>query len=408
MRGPDGKFLYVDNGDAALPIFVIAAKPQIVIKLKRVFPKAMQDPRTGRLIITANNEVARDLEWFCDRHPLAPVDAESRARLEKMAAAHRDAEEAVARILGGELPDLGHREPAITPRGYQLVPRAMVLAQGFLLLGDDVGLGKTLSASLMFTDPDTMPALVAAPTHLVRQWEEELAKYYPWLRTHRIRQGTPYRTDTTGQRRLLDEANAAHVLLFHYHKLAGGWADYLQGKIRTVILDEAHELRTGAGTGKYVAAAMVAAGARYRIGCTATPVYNYGNEIHHVVEVLAPGALGSKDEFTKEWGGRHVRSPRALGQYLRDSGIMLRRTRAEVGRELPPVSAMVQPVETDHTKLPDDRAGHRGDGREGPRRRHRPRRAVPAVRPARHEGPPRDRRGEGPVRGRVRPDAAGT
>jgi hypothetical protein len=342
-----GKYKYVVPDDGSRPVFVISARPHIMMKLKRVIPQAVQNLRTGFLWITATKELARDLEWFCERYPLVPFDGQSLAQLGYLADEHRRGEQQIAEILEGDVPDFGEREPAVTPRQYQLTPAAMVRARGFLLLGDDVGLGKTLASSLLFTDSAALRGLVVAPTHLVDQWAEELAKYFPWLNTHKIRQGTPY---TTGQPKLYKALHDAEVLLVNYHKLAG-WGDYLQGKITTVIFDEAHELRTGPGTGKYVAAAMVAAKAKYRMGCTATPVYNYGKELHNVVSILDPEVLGTPDEFVREWGGDKIKDPRALGAYLRHTGIMLRRTRKEVGRELPPISSMVQPVETDHRKL---------------------------------------------------------
>lgn len=345
MNQPTDTYQYVDDANAR-PKFVISARPHLMMKLKRIMPHGRSD-RHGLLHISATKEIARDLEMFNFRHPLAPADDESLAQLTKLADAHRAGEETIARILEGDVSDYGNQTPAVTPRDYQLVPRAMVRAQGFLLLGDDVGLGKTLASSLLFTDSSALRGLVVAPTHLVRQWEEELAKYYPWLRTHAIRQGRPYEV---GQRRLLAEMDDADVLLCNYHKL-GGWGNHLRGKVKTVVFDEGHELRTGSGTSKYAAAAMIAGAAQYRIVCTATPVYNYGREIHNVVSILDPNILGTADEFTREWGGDKIPNPRALGGYLRESGIMLRRSRKDVGRELPAVSSMVQPVETDHTKL---------------------------------------------------------
>lgn len=199
----------------------------------------------------------------------------------------------------------------------------------------------------MLTDPAALPALIVAPTHLVDQWaNEELPKFFPWLKLHIIRQGTPYDVSMVRKR----PGPEPDVLLVNYAKLAG-WGDRLAGKIRTVIFDEAHELRTGGETGKYIAATMIARRALYRIGCTASPVFNYADEIHNVVSVLSAEALGTAEEFSSAWGGKRIPNPRALGTYLRESGIMLRRDRKDVGRELPPLLPVVQPVETDHERL---------------------------------------------------------
>lgn len=91
------------------------------------------------------------------------------------------------------------------------------------------------------------------------------------------------------------------------------------------------------------------------MGLSATPIYNYGEEIHSVLDVLSPGTLGSKGEFMTEWGtaSQLLRDPAAFGTYARSAGLMLRRTRAEVGRELPAVSRIPHHVEAD-TKALDD------------------------------------------------------
>lgn len=346
-----GRFRYLSKGPAGRPCWALVAEPHVRIKLKRVLPRVDQD-ETGMILLTATPEVARDLQWFMDRYPLDPVGASSLAELERQAAAYIAGEEQVLRILEGQQLDHPAMTPALKPRPYQLVVPAMLRATGRLLVGDDVGLGKTLSGSLILCDPDALPAVVVTLTHLARQWKYELGLYYPWLRTHIVTQGTPYepvtRRDCQGQE--------PDVLIFNYHKL-GGWGDYLQGRARTVIFDEAQELRTGfVGPSrptprKYIAATMIARSARYRVLLTATPVYNYGDEIHSVIAVMDPDALGTREEFLREHGGKVISDPRALGSYLRDSGLMIRRTRKEVGRELPPVSRIEQPVETDTAKL---------------------------------------------------------
>ncbi len=62
--------------------------------------------------------------------------------------------------------------------------------------------------------------------------------------------------------------------------------------------------------------------------------------------ILKPGALGDFNEFSREWCGyaRQVTDPPALGSYLRENHLFLRRTRADVGRELPPVNKIVHTV----------------------------------------------------------------
>jgi SNF2 family DNA or RNA helicase len=94
------------------------------------------------------------------------------------------------------------------------------------------------------------------------------------------------------------------------------------------------------------------------MGLSATPIYNYGGEFFNVLDVLAPGKLGARPEFMREWCHGYyderkarILDPRAFGTYLREAGLMVRHTKKEVGRELPSLSKIVQPVESDPKHL---------------------------------------------------------
>jgi SNF2 family DNA or RNA helicase len=331
-------------------MWVINADPHVMMRVKRVFGRVRQD-RAGAVLVADTAEIARDLQWLLDRHPLG-MDTTTRAHLQAQADQHRSQEQAVLRILGGQPLHLGLPEPARRARQYQLVASDLAIATGRLLLTDDVGLGKSMSGTLVLRAPDALPALVVTLTHLPDQWCDEIAKTLPWLRTHIAARGTAY--DPTTRRGVHQQPD---VLVLNYAKLAG-WADYLAGVVRTVIFDEAQELRHD-GSAKHTAAARIADLARYKVGLTASPIYNYGGEIHNVLSVLAPDALGTREEFIREWaagamaanGKIAVRDPAALGAYLRDQGLMLGRTRREVGRELPEVLRIPQTVHADPAAL---------------------------------------------------------
>ncbi len=334
--------------------WVITADPHVMIKLKRLFPR-LTTYRTGLVGVQDTLDVARDLEWFTTRYPLR-CDEVTAAHLAAQAGRHRATEQAILDILAGQRTLSGElQEPARAPRLYQQQAADVVLATNRLLLADDVGLGKTFSSLLVLREPATLPALVVTLTHLPQQWLGELNKSLPWLHGHVITKGTPY--NPAAKRG--SGGRAPDVLITSYSKLAG-WADHLAGQVQTVIFDEIQELRHGTASLKGTAAAQIADKAGYRMGLSATPVYNYGGEIHSVMSILAPDALGSRSEFLREWGsveigmgGRNVkvRDPAALGTYLRDQGLLLRRTRKEVHRELPDPVEVEQHVDTDHATI---------------------------------------------------------
>lgn len=340
--------------DFAKGQWLITAEPHVALRLKRLFPKISRRSH-GVLKISDGPDAAREIEWFCHRFPLEPASAAVAERLAARAAAHREQESLVDALLAGRRPPVAF-PMALPPREYQRIAAELALATGGLLCADDLGLGKTCVAIAALTDPRARPALVVTLTHLPRQWEAELRKFAPQLTTHVLKKGTPYdltrpRRSKPGQLALTSEL--PDVIITNYHKLSG-WAETLAPVIRGIVFDEAQELRRGTESAKGSAAAHLSAPCFMRLGLTATPIYNYGSEIWELMNIIRPGALGTSAEFREEWCGGYsekVSDPKVFGSFLRSAGYMLRRTRADVGRELPPLTNVVHHVECDSQHL---------------------------------------------------------
>jgi superfamily II DNA or RNA helicase len=203
--------------------WLIRCEPQVSMKLKRVFGK-IGDNSHGTHRLTNTPENARELEWFAERYPLE-LDDDARLILTAYADEHREREQQIARLIGGYEPPLPF-ELALPPREYQQVAATLCFNTGRLLLADDVGLGKTVSFICMLARPETRPAVVVTLAHLPRQWEREIGRFAPGLKTHIVKKGTPYHIKETPD-----------VFLINYHKLAG-WAETLGELARTVCFDE--------------------------------------------------------------------------------------------------------------------------------------------------------------------------
>ena len=127
---------------------------------------------------------------------------------------------------------------------------------------------------------------------------------------------------------------------------------------KSITFDEIQELRREKSE-KYKAARAIAARMNYVLGLSATPIYNHGGEIFNIVDVVRPGFLGTADEFFTAWchGAGSDRSSWildnavALGAYLRAEKVMIRRTREDVGRELPALSKYVTEIDADEAAL---------------------------------------------------------
>jgi SNF2 family DNA or RNA helicase len=331
----------------------VACEPQVRSRLKRVFPRVSQ--RAGDIVeLLASAENSRELLWFIQRYPMdmAPSVAEA---LAERAAEHVAMESSLAELVAGRL-QLPPFELAKPPREYQRFAAAQLDIRGGLLLADDLGLGKTVSGMCPMAIPANLPAVVVYPAALPNHWPEKLAEFAPNLRVHHIRKGQPYPLIKQPRQRVSDLWDTLpDVILVSYHKLRG-WAEVLGDLVQYAVFEECQQLRNP-GSDIYHACMHLASHARLRMGLTATPIYNYGGEFYHVVNVLTPDALGGHDEFLREWcvgvAGEKpkLKDAEQFGTYLRREGIMLRRTRKEVGRELPDLSKIPHEIESDASVL---------------------------------------------------------
>ena len=334
-----GTYAYLATGisdgtrhpDNAKPKWSMTLEPAVAIRAKRLFARA-RSYVSGRVVVNATPETARDLAWLLERFPLLPEDEKSERLLREHAHEHERIEQQVGEVLAGTHLQLPLSfEPARPARDYQRAAVDLLRTTRSLLLTDEVGLGKTFTGLLALAHDDALPAVIVPPTHLPSRWVSELQESFPTL-SFRIAKTTKVSPE-------FEAGDRPDVMIVPYSRLTG-WAHHLQGWARTVIFDEVQDLRRGTESQKGSAAKMIADGATYRLGLTATPVYNYGGEVWQLLNILAPGILGTYDEFAREWGGswgRHstVKQPAVLGSYLREQGVMLGRTRQEVGRELP-------------------------------------------------------------------------
>lgn len=322
----------------------------VSIRFKGMF-RQIEQGRRPPFVLADRPDMAADLEWFMARYPLR-MDPSAAERLRVGVDAWRQGK---ARLEALKRPDWtpplvsGFREGE-APMPYQVRAAEILRTTGRLLLLDDVGLGKTVSALAALSDGWGLPAAVVVQPHLSSQWVAKYIHRFTHLRAHEV--------STTK----VHDLPPADVYLFRYSNIAA-WADYAATlACKTVIFDEVQELRHGASTAKGLGARAFVDVADHRLGLTATPIYNYGSEIWNVVELIEPGALGTWNEFVVNWCRMHgthwiVSDPVALGAYLQDEGIALRRTSAdaEVASTLPPLSKAVIEVEWDDRAVEDDR-----------------------------------------------------
>ena len=354
----------------------ITGKPHMLFRAEKSILNASR--KDGAVRVPATGEGATDVFWFAQRFNLEIQDQKQlRGDAGSFALAHSQAD----RILNGKFKvDLSGFKPGKAPREYQAQGANLWTAVRGLLVADQLGLGKTVLGLTGILDKALRPALIVSPTNLTGQWQDVIHEFAYGMRTHIITQNAYYDlpqyrkcakcnvwsvqrvvngkaaelgTCRNCRRSLIGETSGPDVFLVSYHKLHS-WADILGPICKSVIYDEVHELRR-TDSRKYEAAHRLSSMVDYRLGLSATPTWNLGGEIYNVMNCLAPGSLGTKGDFRKTWcdevapTGKEpaLRDPEAFGEYLRSQHLMIRRTRAEVGRELPEHERILHKIEAD-------------------------------------------------------------
>lgn len=301
-------------------------EPHVVIKLKQVFAK-IPTFSTKKFRLPFQPDAASDLVWFFSRYPFE-MSKSVEKELKKLNKQHIGAVKKSEEI---KLPSYitKTRVGLVTGqilRNYQKVAVDFAEHNKRILLIDEMGLGKTYEGLAMGLIEGKLPLVVVMEPHLQSQWEKK-AKQFIKLKTHCLKGNTPYS---------LPEAD---IYFVKYSQLSS-WCDVLsRGWVKGIVFDEVQNLRTGLNSDKGKAALSICQVTDFVIGMTGTLIYNYGIEVWNIVNIISPGLLGSVDEFTREWcekdssGRGVVTNPDALGSYLREIQLMIRRTREDVGQE---------------------------------------------------------------------------
>jgi SNF2 family DNA or RNA helicase len=175
--------LYLDNKGWHID----GAEPHVCIKLKSIFTSIPKHYRN--FIFSDTPENCHDLAWFIERYPLA-ISPDDLNKLHSQRQNHIDKLNELEQIL---LPDYKPHKIMLKGgyegREYQTKGMEVFIKSKRLLIGDDIGLGKTMIGILALLQEVTLPAIVVVQAHLPRQWRDEIVKFSN-LRFHMVK-GTP-------------------------------------------------------------------------------------------------------------------------------------------------------------------------------------------------------------------------
>jgi len=211
------------------------------------------------------------------------------------------------------------------------------------ILADDMGLGKTLQTiTHILAEKDAgrsqgKPALVIAPTSVVPNWRAEAQKFAPSLRILML--------DGPQRKKYFRSIPYADLVLTSYALIQRDIDKLKEYSFHLAVLDEAQYVKNPASK---MAQAVCQLDARHRLCLSGTPVENHLGELWSLMRFLMPGFLGGQEDFN-----RRFRNPiekdgdedRRLALKTRVGPLILRRTKDQVAKELPPKTILIHPVE---------------------------------------------------------------
>ena len=161
-------------------------------------------------------------------------------------------------------------------------------------LADDMGLGKTIQVIALLlheraAGDGKRPALLICPTSVVGNWQRELARFAPDLRTLAYH-GTA--------RKQVNLAEQHDVIISSYALLHRDEKHLVEVKWGDVILDEAQNIKNPTTR---QAQATRKLDAQWRAALTGTPVENRLAELWSIFQFLNPGYLGSPKDFQERF-----------------------------------------------------------------------------------------------------------
>ena len=316
--------------------------PDFVSKLKKI-PSARFDKPRSRWIIPLNN-----FEIFCDQFKgtsgVCGINAVTQAylKLKKSVVSSISKKEA-----GLFKPDgfVG------TLYDYQQVGTLAMLKNPRMLLADAPGVGKTCQAiALLSHDKTWTRSMVIAPASLILQWERELERFAPHIKT--------LLPNSSKDLPDLDVQTEPLVVIFNYEKLLierevigidengkkkyekyGAFFKVLASTNWDILIaDEIQRVKNWKAKRTRL---MKLFKSRRRYGLTGTPIENKLEDLYSIVSFLDPGFFGSWYDFDTRYIKREGQWKTIVGYNKLDEirammpRIMLRRLKEEVMPSLP-------------------------------------------------------------------------
>jgi SWI/SNF-related matrix-associated actin-dependent regulator of chromatin subfamily A-like protein 1 len=278
------------------------------------------------------------------------------ARLVKPdAAAQRRLAELLEERMAPTLAERGARlESQLRP--YQRDGVDFILERKRVLLADSMGLGKSLQALVALEKANAYPAVVVCPAAVKLGWANEVLKWVPWRTVQVLSPGR-------------GEVRRADLTVLNPELLPRHLDDLKALNAQALVLDEAHFFKNPRSQRSRLALEL-SQGVPLRIALTGTPVKNRREDLVHQLRLLdqLDPVLSIFKGVLPHWYKPHMGplaepyvlaavdqlDAKTLNGRLREV-CMIRRTKDEVARDLPPLERTRIEVVAGHLKAYHDR-----------------------------------------------------
>jgi superfamily II DNA or RNA helicase len=206
-------------------------------------------------------------------------------------------------------------------------------------LADDMGLGKTLQAITMLSRSKEelggrKTSLVVLPASLLHNWVNELKRFSPNLKL--------YLYVGMQRNKTLKNLSFHDVIISTYHTVRQDIEILSRFPFHYVILDESQMIKNPSSKLYH---SMVGLTAEHRMVLTGTPIENSLTDLWSQINFVNPGLLGTLGSFRRRFvqpieKKRDEDREEKLKELI--NPFVLRRTKEEVARELPPVYEQVR------------------------------------------------------------------
>ena len=321
---------------------VITAHPDVIDVIKRLMPSSRSRPFT----VSASSENVRMLSMVLSEYPLQIVGKDRWYGLLMEMNARKDVHHYISSPVR-VTPNPKYFTGVLMPfqkYGLDFLQRM----DGNAILADEMGLGKTVQTLAFVAQRRSIPVIVVAPLVTLINWKREIQRFLrlPFKSKYAAPRVSIIRS---GREEPLDESD---FYLINYEIVHKRLKDIINTNPRLVVFDEIHNLRHS-NTYKIHACTELAnySSVKHRIGLSGTPIYNRGEDMHSIAEVVKPGIFGTKEQFKKKFYaidryGLEDLKDKDLSVFLQKN-LTIRRKKTDVLKELPKKYKIQQTVSID-------------------------------------------------------------